>query len=99
MGLEFFNTMERRVVPFESIRPGEVGMYTCGPTVYNYAHIGNFRAYMFEDLLRRTLEFFGYRVKQVMNLTDVARPSVTRAPPESRSGSSPRNTKRRSSRT
>ena len=71
MGLEFFNTMERRVVPFESIRPGEVGMYTCGPTVYNYAHIGNFRAYMFEDLLRRTLEFFGYRVRQVMNLTDV----------------------------
>lgn len=71
MGLEFFNTMERRVVPFESVRPGEVGMYTCGPTVYNYAHIGNFRAYMFEDLLRRTLEFFGYRVRQVMNLTDV----------------------------
>jgi len=71
MGLEFYNTMERRVVPFESIRPGKVGMYTCGPTVYNYAHIGNFRAYMFEDLLRRTLEFFGYRVRQVMNLTDV----------------------------
>ena len=66
MGLEFFNTMERQVMPFESIRPGEVGMYTCGPTVYNYAHIGNFRAYMFEDLLRRTLEFFGYRVRQVM---------------------------------
>ena len=59
MSLEFFNTMERRVVPFHPIRSGEVGMYTCGPTVYNYAHIGNFRAYMFEDLLRRTLEFFG----------------------------------------
>ena len=71
MSLEFFNTMERRVVPFHPIRSGEVGMYTCGPTVYNYAHIGNFRAYMFEDLLRRTLEFFGYRVRQVMNLTDV----------------------------
>ncbi len=71
MSLEFFNTMERRVVPFQSIRPGEVGMYTCGPTVYNYAHIGNFRAYMFEDLLRRTLEYFGYKVHQVMNLTDV----------------------------
>ena len=71
MSLEFFNTMERRVVPFHPIRSGEVGMYTCGPTVYNSAHIGNFRAYMFEDLLRRTLEFFGYRVRQVMNLTDV----------------------------
>ena len=71
MSLEFFNTMERRVVPFHPIRSGEVGMYTCGPTVYDYAHIGNFRAYMFEDLLRRTLEFFGYRVRQVMNLTDV----------------------------
>ena len=71
MSFEFFNTMERRVVPFHPIRSGEVGMYTCGPTVYNYAHIGNFRAYMFEDLLRRTLEFFGYRVRQVMNLTDV----------------------------
>ena len=71
MSLEFFNTMERRVVPFHPIRSGEVGMYTCGPTVYNYAQIGNFRAYMFEDLLRRTLEFFGYRVRQVMNLTDV----------------------------
>ncbi len=44
MSLEFFNTMERRVVPFHPIRSGEVGMYTCGPTVYNYAHIGNFRA-------------------------------------------------------
>ena len=71
MELQFFNTMNRRVEPFRSINPGEVRMYTCGPTVYNYAHIGNFRAYMFEDLLRRTLEFFGYRVRQVMNLTDV----------------------------
>lgn len=71
MELRFFNTMERRVMPFVPVRPGEAGMYTCGPTVYNYAHIGNFRAYMFEDLLRRTLEFAGYRVKQVMNLTDV----------------------------
>lgn len=71
MNLAFFNTMERRVVPFHPIRPGKVGMYTCGPTVYNYAHIGNFRAYLFEDLLRRTLEYFGYKVRQVMNLTDV----------------------------
>ncbi len=55
----------------ESLGKGEVRMYTCGPTVYGYAHIGNFRAYLFEDLLRRYLEFRGYRVRQAMNLTDV----------------------------
>ncbi len=69
--LEFYNTLEHRQMPFCSLVPGKVGMYTCGPTVYNYAHIGNFRAYTFEDILRRTLEYFGYEVKQVMNLTDV----------------------------
>ncbi|MCQ2377743.1 MAG: cysteine--tRNA ligase [Victivallaceae bacterium] len=69
--LEFYNTLEHRQMAFRSIEPGKVGMYTCGPTVYNYAHIGNFRAYAFEDILRRTLEYFGYEVKQVMNLTDV----------------------------
>ncbi|MFH1861176.1 MAG: cysteine--tRNA ligase, partial [bacterium] len=53
------------------IIPGEVRLYTCGPTIHDYAHLGNFRAYIFEDLLRRTLKFFGYRVTQVMNLTDV----------------------------
>ena len=71
MDIKFFNTMERRVMPFEPLTPGEVGLYTCGPTVYNFAHIGNFRAYMFEDILKRTLEYFGYKVHQVMNLTDV----------------------------
>ena len=71
MSLEFYNTLEHRQMPFKSITPGKVGMYTCGPTVYNFAHIGNFRAYMFEDILRRTLEYFGYEVRQVMNLTDV----------------------------
>ena len=71
MDLQFFNTMDRKVVPFQPIAAKLVRMYTCGPTVYNFAHIGNFRAYMFEDLLRRTLEYFGYPVRQVMNLTDV----------------------------
>ena len=71
MGIRFFNTMERRVVDFTPLKPGEVGLYTCGPTVYNFAHIGNFRAYTFEDILKRTLEFFGLKVRQVMNLTDV----------------------------
>ena len=71
MDLRFYNSMTRRVEPFTTLAPGKVGMYTCGPTVYNFAHIGNFRAYLFEDLLRRTLEFAGYEVRQVMNLTDV----------------------------
>ncbi|MBO5668043.1 MAG: cysteine--tRNA ligase [Lentisphaeria bacterium] len=71
MELRFFNTMERRQMAFEPLTAGCARMYTCGPTVYNFAHIGNFRAYVFEDILRRTLEYFGYSVTQVMNLTDV----------------------------
>ncbi|MBQ4106836.1 MAG: cysteine--tRNA ligase [Lentisphaeria bacterium] len=71
MSLRFFNTLSRRSEEFVPLAAGPVRMYTCGPTVYNFAHIGNFRAYMFEDLLRRTLEYAGYEVKQVMNLTDV----------------------------
>jgi len=67
----FFNTMSRRLQEFVPLTDGCAKMYTCGPTVYNFAHIGNFRAYSFEDLLRRTLEYAGYRVTQVMNLTDV----------------------------
>ncbi len=69
--LKFFNTMGRLLEEFKPVCDGEARMYTCGPTVYNYAHIGNFRAYVFEDLLRRTLKYFGYKVTQVMNLTDV----------------------------
>ena len=71
MTLHFFNSLSRRLEPFQTLKPNEVGMYTCGPTVYNFAHIGNFRAYLFEDFLRRVLEFAGYHVTQVMNLTDV----------------------------
>jgi len=71
MALRFFNTITRKKEEFVSIEPGKVGMYTCGPTVYDYAHIGNFRTYMFEDLLRRYLEYKGYEVTQVMNITDV----------------------------
>lgn len=71
MELKFYNSLTRQPEPFHTLKPGEVGMYTCGPTVYNFAHIGNFRAYLFEDLLRRTLEFAGLKVTQVMNLTDV----------------------------
>ena len=69
--MRFYNTLGRAFEEFKPMKEGFAGMYTCGPTVYNYAHIGNFRAYLFEDLLRRSLEFHGYKVKQVMNLTDV----------------------------
>lgn len=71
MALRFFNTMTRMLEDFRSIEPKQVRMYTCGPTVYAPAHIGNFRAYMFEDLLRRYLIYRGYDVIQVMNLTDI----------------------------
>lgn len=71
MPLKFFNTMSRQLEDFNPIHPGEVRLYTCGPTVYNFAHIGNFRTYMFEDLLRRYLKYRGYKVTQVMNLTDI----------------------------
>lgn len=71
MAFHVLNTLSRQLEKFEPIESGKVGMYTCGPTVYNYAHIGNFRAYVFEDLLRRYLSFCGYDVTQVMNLTDV----------------------------
>jgi len=71
MAIRLFNTLARMIEAFEPLVAGKVDMYTCGPTVYNYAHIGNFRAYVFEDLLRRHLKYRGYRVTQVMNLTDV----------------------------
>lgn len=67
----FFNTLGRSPQPLEPLIPGEIRLYTCGPTVYGHAHIGNLRAFLFEDVLRRALKFLGYRVTQVMNLTDV----------------------------
>lgn len=69
--LSLFNTESRRKEPLVPMHDHHVRMYTCGPTVYHYAHIGNFRTYTFEDLLRRTIKFFGMRITQVMNLTDV----------------------------
>jgi cysteinyl-tRNA synthetase len=65
------NSLTRRLEDFHPILPNHARLYTCGPTVYNYAHIGNFRAYVFEDLLKRHLRYRGYRVTHVMNLTDV----------------------------
>jgi cysteinyl-tRNA synthetase len=69
--LRLYNTLTRVKEDFQPIHPGEVRLYTCGPTVYDYAHIGNFRTFVFEDVLRRYLIYKGYRVIQVMNLTDV----------------------------
>jgi cysteinyl-tRNA synthetase len=69
--LSLFNTLTRRVEPVVPLAPPRVTLYTCGPTVWNYAHIGNFRTFLFEDLLRRWLEASGYDVFQIMNLTDV----------------------------
>ncbi|MBF6612448.1 MAG: cysteine--tRNA ligase [Chloroflexi bacterium] len=69
--LLIYNTLTRKKDLFVPLKPGEVGMYTCGPTVYNYAHIGNLRTYVFEDVLRRVLLYDGFDVKHVMNITDV----------------------------
>ncbi len=71
MALRFFNTYSRQVEEFQPRTPKKVDMYTCGPTVYSRAHIGNFRAYIFEDLLQRHLEARGFKVHRVMNITDV----------------------------
>jgi cysteinyl-tRNA synthetase len=69
--LKLHNTLTGTKEVFEPIEPGQVGMYTCGPTVWNFAHIGNLRAFMFYDLLRRQLQASGYRITHVMNLTDI----------------------------
>jgi cysteinyl-tRNA synthetase len=71
MALRFFNTYSREIEEFSGLTARPVRMYTCGPTVYSRAHIGNFRAYIFEDLLQRHLELRGYKVHRVMNITDV----------------------------
>jgi len=71
MALKFYNTLHRKKEEFKPIKKGRVGLYTCGPTVYDFSHIGNLRTYIFEDILRRTLEYNGYEVKHIMNITDV----------------------------
>src|SRR5258706_6157494 len=69
--MKVFNPLGRRLEPFAPIEAGHVRLYTCGPTIYNDVHIGNLRTFLWEDVLRRTLQRFGFRVTQVMNLTDV----------------------------
>ena len=69
--LRLFNSLTRQIEPFQPVHPGEARVYTCGPTVYNYPHIGNMRAYVFADVLGRTLSFKGYQLTHVINITDV----------------------------
>jgi cysteinyl-tRNA synthetase len=71
MNLKLYNSLERKKSEFSPIQPGKVGLYTCGPTVYNFAHIGNLRTYIFEDILKRVLRYNDFQVKHVMNITDV----------------------------
>ncbi|MEK6943580.1 MAG: cysteine--tRNA ligase [Nanoarchaeota archaeon] len=71
MALKIYNTLTRKKETFKPIKDKMVGMYTCGPTVYDYAHIGNFRAYICSDILKRYLKYSGYHIKHVMNITDV----------------------------
>ena len=71
MKVSLFNTLSRKIEEFKPLEEGFVSFYACGPTVYNYAHIGNLRTYIFEDFLRRTLTKAGYDVNHVMNITDV----------------------------
>ena len=69
--MKVYNTLSRQIEEFKEIKEGHVKLYCCGPTVYNYAHIGNLRTFIFEDVLKRTLTNYGYKVKHVMNITDV----------------------------
>src|SRR5580692_4327513 len=69
--IQLHNTLSGKIEPFAPLKPGQVGMYTCGPTVYDFAHIGNFRTFIFQDILRRFLKLRGFKLTHVMNLTDV----------------------------
>ena len=71
MQLSLYNTLTRKKEPFVTLKENQVGLYTCGPTVYHFAHLGNLRAYIFDDVLKRTLLFNKYKVDHVMNITDV----------------------------
>ena len=71
MDIQFYNTLTNEISKFEPLTSGQVKMYSCGPTVYDFAHVGNFRSFLFADLLRRFLEASGFDVRHVMNITDV----------------------------
>src|SRR3989344_8923494 len=71
MSVKFYNTLTRQKEEFSPINKNEASFYSCGPTVYNYPHIGNYRAYIFADTLKRVLLYNGFKVKHIMNITDV----------------------------
>src|SRR6516164_6919754 len=71
MSLRFYNTLTQQMEPFSPLHDNVVRMYTCGPTVYNYVHIGNLRTFTFQDILRRVLHARGYKLDHVMNITDI----------------------------
>ena len=71
MALRFYNTLTQKVEPFAPLHDNVVRMYTCGPTVYNYVHIGNLRTFTFQDILRRWLAARGFQLDHVMNITDI----------------------------
>jgi cysteinyl-tRNA synthetase len=85
MSLRFFNTLTQELEPFQPLKDNTVRMYTCGPTVYNYVHIGNFRTFTFQDLLRRWLKYRGYALDHVMNVTDVEDKIILNAARENKS--------------
>src|SRR5512141_2531845 len=69
--ISLYNTLTRKVEPISPVTPGEMRIYSCGPTVYNFAHIGNLRTFLFQDLMKRALLAAGYQVRHCMNITDV----------------------------
>lgn len=83
--IKLYNTLTRKKETFKPIKKGEVGMYSCGPTVYNYAHIGNLRNYVFNDILKRVLLYNQFKVKQVMNITDVDDKTIKKSKEENTS--------------
>src|SRR5260370_16826539 len=85
MPLRVYNTLSQQLEPFAPLHGNTVRMFTCGPTVYNFAHIGNFRTFTFEDILRRWLLFRGYKLDHVMNITDVEDKIIRNAAAEHKS--------------
>ena len=83
--LKFYNSLTQKKEAFNPIEDGKVKLYTCGPTVYDFSHIGNFRTFLFEDLLKRTLIAFGFDVYHIMNITDVDDKTIKKANNEKKS--------------
>ena len=82
MELRLYNTFSRKKENFKPIKANQVGLYTCGPTVYDFSHIGNFRTFIFEDLLKRWLVHLGYKVNHIMNITDLDDKTIKKAKEE-----------------